>query len=145
MRKKSGTGKVQKIEVEKEKEIDSSIDKLTPENIKELQDARIVVHSRSHSGPLPDPQTSKEYSKIYRSAPDKIFNMAEKEQKFRHMSTYIGQGSALVIGILGLSVTAYLGVNGQPWLAGLIGFSSLGSLVGAYFIGSKDFSKHDEK
>jgi hypothetical protein len=142
MRKESGAGKVQKVEVTKEKEIDSAIDKLT---LEELKNVEMVVHSRSHSGPLPDPQTLKEYAKIYRPAPEKIFNMAEKEQKFRHISTYLGQGSALVIGLFGLAVTAYLGVNGQPWLAGLIGFSSLGSLVGAYFIGNKDFSKNDEK
>ena len=143
MRKKSGTGKVQEVEVAKEKEIGGAIDKSTPQNLKELQAVEMVV--RSHSGPLPDPQTLKDYSKIYRPAPEKIFKMAEKEQKFRHISTYLGQGSALVIGLFGLAVTAYLGVNGQPWLAGLIGFSSLGSLVGAYFIGNRDLSKNDEE
>lgn len=87
---------------------------------------------KSHSGPIPDPETLKEYKQIYKTAPDIIFGMATKEQSFRHFSTYVGQLSALIIGLGGLGVTAYLGVNDQPWLAGVIGFGSLGSLVGVF-------------
>jgi len=87
---------------------------------------------KSHSGPIPDPETLKEYKQIYKNAPDVIFGMATKEQSFRHFSTYVGQLSALLIGLGGLGVTAYLGVNNQPWLAAVIGFGSLGSLVGVF-------------
>ena len=88
--------------------------------------------TKSHSGPIPDPETLKEYKQVYKNAPDVIFGMATKEQSFRHFSTYVGQLSALLIGLGGLGVTAYLGVNNQPWLAAVIGFGSLGSLVGVF-------------
>jgi len=92
---------------------------------------------KSHSGPIPDPETLKLYKQIYKNAPDIIFGMARKEQSFRHFSTYMGQVSALMIGLGGLAVTAYLGVNEQPWLAGVIGFGSLGSLVAVFLNGKK--------
>ncbi len=94
-----------------------------------------------HSGPLPDPSTLKEYGKVYKSAPQDIVKMAQKEQSFRHISTYFGQFSALAIGVGGLTVTAYLGVNGQPWLAGIIGFGSLSTLVGTFLYNSKKPNK----
>ncbi|WP_315523364.1 DUF2335 domain-containing protein [Pseudoramibacter alactolyticus] len=38
----------------------------------------------SFSGPLPPPQILKQYSEILPEAPREIFDMAEKETKFRH-------------------------------------------------------------
>ena len=102
-----------------------------PEFLEEIITQRIEIR-KSHSGPIPDPETLKEYKQIYKNAPEIIFGMATKEQSFRHFSTYMGQFSALLIGLGGLGVTAYLGVNNQPWLAGIIGFGSLGSLVGVF-------------
>jgi len=103
-----------------------------PELFEKITQSMEIEIRKSHSGPIPDPQTLKEYKQIYKNAPDIIFGMATKEQSFRHFSTYMGQISALIIGLGGLGVTAYLGVNNQPWLAGIIGFSSLGSLVGVF-------------
>ena len=40
-----------------------------------------------------------DYKKIDKNAPREIIEMAKKEQKFRHFSTYFGQISALIIGI----------------------------------------------
>ena len=102
-----------------------------PKFLEEIITQHIEIR-KSHSGPIPDPETLKEYKQIYRNAPDVIFDMATKEQSFRHFSTYIGQFSAFIIGLGGLVITAYLGVNNQPWLAGVIGFGSLGSLVGVF-------------
>jgi hypothetical protein len=96
------------------------------------QKLSITQIHKHHSGPIPDPETLKLYKSIYKNAPQDIFNMAKKEQSFRHFSTYFGQISALLIGMGGLAATAYLGVNDQPWLAGVIGFGSLGSLVGVF-------------
>ena len=123
------------------------------ENIKELFErnpdiflelvstSRSIEIRKTHSGPIPDPETLKQYKQIDKNAPDIIFGMAQKEQSFRHMSTYFGQFSALLIGIGGLGVTAYLGVNNQPWLAGIIGFGSLGSLVGVFLHKNREGNK----
>jgi len=105
--------------------------KRNPELIESIITERIEIR-KSHSGPIPDPETLKQYKQIYKAAPDIIFKMATREQSFRHLSTYMGQISAFLIGLGGLSVTAYLGVNEQPWLAGVIGFGSLGSLVSVF-------------
>ncbi len=91
-----------------------------------------IQQCRIHCGPLPDPETLKEYNEAYSNAAQDIVLMAKNEQKFRHISTYLGQFSALIIGILGLLVTAYLGVNGKEWLAGALGFGSLSTLIGAF-------------
>ncbi len=102
-----------------------------PELVLKIQKT-MKINMKSHSGPLPDPETLKGYKQAYKDAPEIIFKMATNEQSFRHFSTYMGQASALLMGLCGLGVTAYLGVNGHPWLAGVIGFGSLGSLVGVF-------------
>ena len=53
------------------------------------------------------------YKKIDKNAPREIIEMAKKEQKFRHFSTYFGQISALIIGIGGLVSTTLLGIYGN--------------------------------
>ena len=58
--------------------------------------------------------------------------MVEKEQKYRHKVTSRGQIFALFIGIGGLLTTLILGIWGNPWVAGMIGFTSLATLVGAF-------------
>lgn len=98
---------------------------------------RAMFRQSVFSGPLPPPELLEGYKRNYKNAPEIIFRMAENEQHFRHRSTYAGQLSALLIGLTGLGVTGYLGVNGQPWLAGLIGFGSLGTLVSAYLADRK--------
>jgi len=91
-----------------------------------------------YSGPLPHPEILEGYKKIDKNAPKEIIEMAKKEQKFRHFSTYFGQISALIIGIGGLSATTLLGIYGNAWVAGSIGFLSLGSLVGVFLYNSKN-------
>mgnify|MGYP000140301597 CR=1 FL=1 len=63
--------------------------------------------------------------------------MAQKEQNFRHRSAYFGQFSALAIGVIGLVVTVYLGVNNQPWLVGMIGFGLLSTSASTFLYSSE--------
>ena len=119
-------------------EVNSEDGNLSAANVDQSESKASIQISQMHfSGPVPDPQTLKLYKQIHKQAPEIIFNMAQKEQRFRHFSTYFGQTSALLIGLGGLGVTAYLGVNNQPWLAAVIGFGSLGSLVGVFLHQSK--------
>jgi uncharacterized membrane protein len=66
-----------------------------------------------HSWPLSHPKILEGYKKIDKNAPREIIEMAKKEQKFRHFSTYFGQISALIIGIGGLVSTTLLGIYGN--------------------------------
>jgi len=67
-----------------------------------------------HIGPLPDPDTLKEYNEILPDAAERIFRMAEKSQEHYHTrekyiieneikKTNKGQNFALIISILGLA------------------------------------------
>ncbi|MEA2047870.1 MAG: hypothetical protein U9O64_05415 [Campylobacterota bacterium] len=135
---------VEKTEVVDLEELKAIIEK-NPDYIKEHpeiitqieQSIEFTEIRKSHSGPIPDAETLKEYKQVYKDAPEIIFSMATKEQSFRHFSTYLGQFSALLIGLSGLGVTAYLGAHDQPWLAGVIGFGSLSSLVGVFLYKKK--------
>ena len=123
----------------------ATLESLSPEIIDELlkannlEDIRKVSISQMelHSGPLPHPKILEGYKKIDKNAPKEIIEIAKREQKFRHSSTYFGQISALIIGIGGLTATTLLGIYGNAWVAGSIGFLSLGSLVGVFLYNSR--------
>lgn len=59
--------------------------------------------------------------------------MAEREQRFRHRSYYMGQVFAFGVVFIGLYFATYLGINGKEWLGGGIGLGALASIVAAYF------------
>jgi uncharacterized membrane protein len=78
-------------------------------NIKKVS----ISQMKLHSWPLSHPKILEGYKKIDKNAPREIIEMAKKEQKFRHFSTYFGQISALIIGIGGLVSTTLLGIYGN--------------------------------
>ena len=53
--------------------------------IKSIEIAKLSI------GPIPPPEILKGYKEIDPSFPERIFKMAEKEQRFRHISFYSGQ------------------------------------------------------
>jgi len=118
--------------------IDEFLKKNNLNTIKKVSIAQI------HAGPLPHPEILKGYKEIDKNAPKEIIEMAKREQNFRHKSTYLGQISALIIGISGLISTTVLGIYGKTWLAGSIGFLSLGSLVGVFLYNSKKNIKNNK-
>ena len=120
--------KTKKTQIE---ELSQNVEK----NTKEI--SFLVQQQTSFSGPLPPPQILEEYRRIYKDAPKIIFSVFEKEQKERINTIRIGQYSALLIGLCGLISTTILGLYGNPWVAGGIGFLSLGSLVGAFLYNKK--------
>jgi len=82
--------------------------------------------------PFPPPELLEKYKEIDPSFPQKVLKMVEEEQKHRHKITERGQKFALVIGLGGLLTTLVLGIWGNPWVAGMVGFTSLATLVGAF-------------
>ena len=59
---------------------------LTPEmlDVAEQVTQVTISHNRMHSGPLPSPQTMREYAEIYPDAAKQFFGQLKREQDHRH-------------------------------------------------------------
>ena len=97
-----------------------------------------IQQQTAYIGPLPPPEMLEGYKKVYKNAPEIIFEVFQREQESRIKTIRFGQISALIIGVGGLISTTLLGIYGNPWVAGTVGFLSLGSLVGAFLYGKKE-------
>ena len=96
------------------KEIEKFIEQ-NPEIINEIIKKHNInlIQQEIYQGPIHHPKILEEYKKIDKNLPKEIIEMAKKEQKFRHISTFLGQFSALIIGIGGLTATTLLGIYGN--------------------------------
>lgn len=72
------------------------------------------------SAPLPTPEEMRGYKSIDKSFPGRIIKMAEKEQNFRHISTYTGMAVFPVLVIAGFGISAYVAVKGHEIAASVI-------------------------
>lgn len=102
--------------------------------------------SRQHSGPLPSPSDIAQYDKYIPDGAERIMSMAEKEQEFRHTITtnsleqarranHRGQTFGFLIAVLALSISAAVTLFGFPWVGGVIGGTTVVSLVTAFIYG----------
>jgi uncharacterized membrane protein len=112
---------------------------------------------RKYRGPLPPPESLKEYNEILPDAAERIFSMAEKEQEHHHTTeiklvdheikkTSKGQNFALVTaltGIVGAVICAFLG---QVVIGAVVGGSTLASLVSSFLSAKqkKEKEKNDD-
>ena len=98
------------------------------------------IEATFRSGPLPIPEELAAYNEIIPGAAERILQMAEDEQNFRHdiskdtnTSTFSaikrGQIFALIISIVCVSGTVLLGYFDQPWPATVLGGASLVSIT----------------
>jgi len=101
-----------------------------------------------HQGPLPDPETLAKYGEIIPEGADRIMRMAEGQSQHRiELEKTIvgsqqgiarrGQVFALIIGIFGIGVAAYLAMNGHDAVAGIIGGTTVVSLAVAFIAGRR--------
>jgi len=88
------------------------------DNLGSSENGRIIAQIRE--APLPDPQELREYKSIDKSLPGKIIKMAEKEQRFRHFATYLGQFHFIALVIGGYGLAAFAGINGAQWTGAAI-------------------------
>jgi uncharacterized membrane protein len=107
---------------------------------------RVIMQQVSmRSGPLPDPSELAQYQAIIPNGADRIMKMAESqlEHRIKIETTVIGsqqrqagfgQVCALVIAIVALTLATYAAVNGQPVFGGVIGGTTLVSLVSAFLV-----------
>lgn len=82
-------------------EVGDILDKLAPD------EKRVISTMISYQGPLPPPHLLKGYAETYPEAPEKIFSMAESQQKHRQelekdglKKTYKYQLSGLIFGFI---------------------------------------------
>ena len=107
-----------------------------------------------YSSPIPPPQLLAHYNEIIPDGANRIMKMAEEQSEHRQsmerfylkhdtIRAYLGQASALLIGLTGLGIGGFLINSGHDVAGGLLAGSTLVSLVTAFLTGSK--SKRDER
>ncbi|MGM0623936.1 MAG: DUF2335 domain-containing protein [Campylobacterota bacterium] len=84
-----------------------------------LQNFKIQM-TQVRQAPTPPPEELKQLKQIDKTFPDRIIKMAEKEQGFRHRSTYIGQINFILLVVLGYSIAGASGYFGSAWVGGTI-------------------------
>ena len=90
------------------------------------------------SSPLPPPEVLKKYKEIDPSLPDRLVKMMEREQRHRHLITFLGEIFGFIVVVGGFISAIVLGIYGREWLAGTIGLGAIASIVGAYFYGKRE-------
>lgn len=101
-----------------------------------------------HSGPLPPAKELAEYDEILPGAADRIIAMAERQAEHRQTLEAFAvraedrrswggliAGGIVAVGFLVGAVV--LGLNDQPWLGGVLGGSTLVSIVGTFVYGTR--------
>lgn len=126
--------------------------KLIPEDKRELLlkslkfEIKQEITESYFSGPLPHPEILERYNELIPNGADRITKLAENQNAHR-ISTETklvdqgliqskrGQIFAFILGISGFVSATKLGITGHYWLAGIIGGSTVTSLVLAFIYG----------
>ena len=116
----------------------------------------IVRQSSTFSGPLPPPETLREFNEIVPGAAERIIKMAEgqfehrKELERKVIDSDIarskwGQILGFFIAIFGITASGIISIYGNPIGGVVLGVGTLASLVGVFMYGSNTRSKEREK
>lgn len=117
--------------------------------------AMMVRHETSFSGPLPPPDSIREYNQILPGGAERIFAMAEKEQGHRHAVTSTavngsvnkdrrGQWMGFSIAIIILAMAAVFAWRGNTTFAGTLVAIDLLGLVSVFVLGRRGGGKAGE-
>ena len=119
-----------------------------PVEIKEEELSTLIkelsIKSSIWRGPLPPPEILAAYKNIQENLPDRIVKMAEIEQKSKHRHIYIGQFSAIIIGVITIIGGIIVILSGRSTVGLVEVISTLAVLVGVY-IGEKAVAKSKKK
>ncbi|PCJ64420.1 MAG: hypothetical protein COA73_03905 [Candidatus Hydrogenedentota bacterium] len=99
-----------------------------------------VIQSISWQGPLPHPETLKQYGEIEESFPNRIIQLTEKEQAYRHKlqndtskNVYTleknGQYIGFLIALIAIPMIGYIAMNAHP-AVGSVAVGAVSSVVG---------------
>lgn len=120
---------------------------LLPEESIEAVISRVIEH---HSGPLPPPETLRQYDEIVPDGAERIMVMAEKEQAHRHHMNHceesratLGIFSSLGIVIVFAGVASFSLSLGYAVEAAAILGTTLVGIVGAFIYGAR--GQHAER
>lgn len=80
-----------------------------------------LIQSKSHSGPLPAPDTLSEYNELIPNGAERIMKMAENQQSHRHelekkiipnqvQQSKMGQWFGFILGLVGLGCGTFFGL-----------------------------------
>jgi uncharacterized membrane protein len=128
--------------------IDSQLEQGNPQIIEKsnTKKASLTVSRTTHVGPLPDPNTLKNYNDIIPNGADRIMSLTEKQANHRMelekrvvggqmLQSNLGQIFALIIGLFSLACATYVILEGHEWAGSIIGVGGLTSLVTAFIKG----------
>ena len=112
------------------------------------------VKIKSHSGPLPSPETLKKYSNLIPNGAERIMQMAEKQQEHRiWMEKDVvpkqvkqsgrGQIFGFTLAILALTLGSVLTYLGHDTVGGILLSSTVVGLATIFVIGKRAQSKDD--
>jgi uncharacterized membrane protein len=120
---------------------------ITPIEKKKLYQAYVsIVKRTSFSGPLPPPEILNGYNDAVENGAERIMVMAEEQAKHRReleshaikeqlRQSKNGQIFGFIIALTLIGVSTLLGFYGQPVLGGILGGTTLVSLVTVFVIG----------
>ncbi len=115
-------------------EIASIIEEREKALIKQFSQTVQIETRKVHSGPLPSPEDFRAYKNVDKMLPSTIQYMAKSEQRFRHISTILGQTMFLGLIGIGYGMSVYAGVHGSEVVGSFI---ALGTSYIAYVFKSK--------
>jgi uncharacterized membrane protein len=127
----------------------NKVQKITPrDTARKSRKGHVVAVSQQFSGPIPPPNVLHAYNSIIPNAAERILNMAEKEQNFRHEMTqvqikanvkniFLGQIFGFTIALFGLAGSVWVAIQGHPWSSSLISGITLFWLVGLFVTGKE--------
>lgn len=122
------------------------------EKIQRIIKSVVVTMHKTHSGPLPDPDTLAQYSEIIPNGAERIMSMAEKQFDHRIkmenkvvsgqlFQSNLGQILAFLIGLAALGSATYVIISGHEWTGVVLGVGGLTSLVTAFIKGKAQQTK----
>ncbi len=131
-------------------------DGIPEEQARKIIQTVIMTFERSHSGPLPSPDSLRKYSEIIPNGADRIMKMAEKQLDHRMemekkvlrsqlIQSNVGQFLAFAIGISALLVSGYCILHGHEISGSVIGAGGLIGLVTAFIQGRRNQEKEQEE
>lgn len=154
-------GGIEKIKTEELKELEKKIfSNPQLQNIPQKQrleitrnTLQVISYSKSHSGPLPDVETLQGYNEIIPNGGERLMLQVEKQGDHRrklegrvinwnNFQSLLGQLFGLIIAAGFLYACYELAMNGHDTVAGILGGTTIVSLVGIFVYGK---NKQTEK